>query len=162
LQEGERSKLALQLDTAEKNYHDGNYLQASQTLDAMKQLSPAAALLHGWVDLRLGDIPKARKYFSVAATAMPESTEPRLGLAYCELRENDLSTAEAHFSQLISGDAENIEALNGMGLVRFRQGRLSEAVDYFKKVLLLNPQHVEAKSTLQSAEEGIKKPAKLK
>lgn len=152
LQEGERSQLALQLDSAEKNYHEGKYQQAKQLLDAMKQLSPAAALLHGWVDLRLGNITTARKYFIVAAATMPQTTEPQLGLAYCDLRENDLSSAEAHFTQIISGDAENIEALNGIGLIRFRQGRLAEAANYLKKALQLDPQHTEARATLQRIE----------
>ena len=152
LQEGERSQLALQLDAAEKNYHEGNYQQAKQLLDAMKQLSPTAVLLHGWVDFQLGNTATARKYFNVAATAMPQVEEPHLGLAYCDLRENDLSAAEAHFTRVISDDTENIEALHGMGLVRFRQGRLPEAADYLKKVLQLDPQHTEARATLQRIE----------
>jgi tetratricopeptide (TPR) repeat protein len=152
LREGERSKLDVQLDAAEKNYSEGNYQQAQQLLDAMKQPSPAAVLLYGWVDFRLGNIAMARKYFNVAATAMPQANEPLLGLAYCDLRENNLSAAEAHFTKIIEDDAANVEALNGMGLVRFRQGRLPEAADYLKRVLQLNPQHPEANATLRSIE----------
>lgn len=149
LQEGERNPLDLQLDAADKSYHDGNYQQAKQQLDAMQQLSPAAVLLHGWVDFRLGNIESARKYFTKAATAMPQDTGADIGLAYCDLRQNYLGSAEMHFARVIKTDAKNIEALHGMGLVRFRQNRLSDAADYFKKVLQLDPQHVEAKATLQ-------------
>lgn len=149
LQKGERSQLDMQLDAAEKNYLEGNYQQAQHFLDAMKQLSPTAVLLHGWVDFRLENMTTARTYFNVAATAMPEAKEPLLGLAYCDLRENNLSAAEAQFAKIINSDAENIEALNGMGLICFRQGRLPDAIDYFKRVLQLNPQHVEANSTLR-------------
>jgi len=152
LREGERNKLDLQLDIAEKNYREGNYQQVRQLLDAMKQPSPAALLLHGWADFRLGNIATARKYFNSATTSMPEANEPLLGLAYCDLRENNLSAAEARFIQVIKDDAANIEALNGMGLVRFRQGRLSEAAGYLKKVLQMNPQHPEANATLRSIE----------
>ena len=151
LHQGERTQLALELDAAEKSYHEGNYQQAKQLLDAIKPPPPAAVLLHGWVDFKLGNIETARRYFSSAATALPQSAEPHLGLAYCDVSQSQslLSAAEAQFTQIISGDAANIEALNGMGLVRFRQGRLPEAADYFKKVLQLDPQHAEANSNLQ-------------
>ncbi len=155
LQAGERSRLAMQLDSAETNYHEGLYQQAKQQLNAMSQLSPAAVLLHGWVDFRLGNIAAARKYFNTAATEMPQATEPYLGLAYCDLRENDLSAAEARFNRIISGDIANIEALNGIGLVRYRQGRLPEAAAYLKKVLHIDPQHTEANAILQHIEASV-------
>jgi len=150
LHQGERGQQALELDAAERSYHDGHYQQAKQLLDAIKPLSPAAVLLHGWVDFQLGDIEAARRYFNSATTALPQSAEPHLGLAYCNVRQsqNLLSAAEAQFTQIINGNASNIEALNGMGLVRFQQSRLPEAADYFKKVLQLDPQHAEANATL--------------
>lgn len=150
LHQGERGQQALELDAAEKSYHEGNYQQAKQLLDAIKSPPPAAVLLHGWVDFQLGNIEEARRYFSSAATVLPESAEPHLGLAYCDVRQsqNLLSAAEAQFIRIINGDASNIEALNGMGLIRFRQNRLPEAADYFKKILQLDPQHTEANATL--------------
>ncbi len=150
LHQGERGQQALELDAAERSYYEGNYQQAKQLLDAIKPPPPAAVLLHGWVDFQLGNIETARRYFSSAATALPQSAEPHVGLAYCDVRQsqNLLTAAEAQFTQIINGNASNVEALNGMGLVRFRQSRLPEAVDYFKKVLQLDPQHAEANATL--------------
>lgn len=156
LQEGERSPLAMQLDAAEKNYHEGRYQQAQQLLNSMKKLSPAAILLHGWVDFRLGDIETARKYFASAALALPQSTEPLLGLAYCDLRDNALSEAEAKFRRIIGNDTNDVEALSGMGLTLFRQGNLPEAADYLRKALQINPQHPEAKDALQRIETKLK------
>lgn len=152
LQEGERSPLALKLDAAEKNYHEGHYQRAQQLLDEMEKMSPPAILLHGWVDFRLGNIATARKYFASAALAMPQSLDPLLGLAYCDLRENALSEAEAKFRQIIASDATNVEALNGLGLTLFRQKRLPEAADNLKKVLQIDPEHPEAKATLERIE----------
>lgn len=149
LREGERSQFNLQLDIAEQNYLDGHYHQATQLLDSMKPMLPAAILLHGWVDLRLGNIASARNNFNLASATMPETKEPLLGLAYCALHENNLKDAETLFSSIIKSDATNIEALNGMGLIRFRQNILPEAIRYLEDVLKLNPQHAEATATLQ-------------
>ena len=74
LREGQRSQLDMQLDAAEKNYLEGNYRQAQQLLDAMKQLSPAAILLHGWVDFRLENMTTAR---NISLSRQLQCRQPR-------------------------------------------------------------------------------------
>ncbi|MEQ1622444.1 MAG: tetratricopeptide repeat protein [Methylococcales bacterium] len=156
VQKGERSQQALELDTAEKYYREGNYSKAKQQLASMQELSPAARLLGGWVEFRLGNNTTARKAFEEAALSMPDATDPQVGLGYCDIRENYLGSAEIHFTRAIQHESSNAEALHGMGLIRYRQGRLQEATDFFKQVLAIDPQHVEAKDTLQRLQDASK------
>jgi tetratricopeptide (TPR) repeat protein len=150
LQEGERGKQALQLDSAESLYRKGNYVAAIAILEKLEAPQAPALLLHGWAAYHLGNIVLARKHFNAAALQLKDATEAAVGLGYCALKENDLTGAEQEFGRGLAAHPDDGAALNGMGIVRYRQGRPTEATQYLEKVLRLEPDNIEAKQLLQS------------
>lgn len=91
--------------------------------------------------LFMGELEKARDYYSKAAGSNGTHPDPYLGLATIEVQQGNLQNARQLYEKAAKIEA-NDKSYAGLGLIEMDNGSDAEAYSYFKQALDINPENM--------------------
>jgi len=111
----------------------------------------AAALLHGLVALRRGQLPEAGQQFRRAVELAPELELGHRYLSHALLQQGERSEVEEVLRRLIGLAPDDAEAHHNLGCLLLELDRPQEAVPQLQLAVKLRPDHALSRQMLQQA-----------
>lgn len=114
----------------------GDFIRAKMSLQKVLSAAPqnvTANTLAGIVSDKENDLPKAEKYFALAAKFAPNAPETRNNYGAILLRLNRKTEAAREFSASLKANPQQTSALVNLAQIRFAEGNLPVARQLFEK-----------------------------
>lgn len=114
----------------------GDFIRAKTSLQKVLSIAPrnpAANTLAGILAEKENDLPKAEKYFALAAKFAPNAPETRNNYGAILLRLNRKTDAAGEFTASLKANPRQTSALINLAQIRFSEGNLPLARQLFEK-----------------------------
>ena len=102
----------------------------------------------GRLQLKMGNVPEAKRSLKKAKDLDPENIDAYLALGLAMERAAEFAGAARTFQLGLAKDKENVELLNGLARILRKQGNTQKALDAAKSILRINSNSLDAYNTL--------------